>query len=69
MFGEASELISETWVHYANAGRTASVLDWLRRFPSEVLDTDRRLLLVKAWVVALCGREEEMRRVVAQVRP
>ena len=68
MFGEASALITETWVHYANAGRTASVLDWLARFPSEVLDADRRLLLVRAWVVALCGREDEMHRVVAQVR-
>ena len=67
-FGEASRLITETWVHYANAGRTASVLDWLTQFPKAVLDGDRRLLLVKAWVVALRGREDEMRGVVAQVR-
>jgi len=67
-FGEASRLITETWVHYANAGRTASVLDWLMQFPKAVLDGDRRLLLVKAWVVALRGREDEMRGVVAQVR-
>jgi LuxR family maltose regulon positive regulatory protein len=68
MFGEASGLITETWVHYANAGRTASVLDWLTRFPSDVLDADRRLLLVMAWAVALCGREDEMHSVIAQVR-
>ena len=67
-FGEASRLITETWVHYANAGRTASVLDWLTQFPKAVLDGDRRLLLVKAWVVALRGREDEMRGLVAQVR-
>ena len=30
-FAEAGALIAETWVHYANAGRTASVLDWLAR--------------------------------------
>ena len=54
-------LITETWVHYANSGRTASVLDWLTRFPEELLDADRRLLLVKAWVVALRGRADEMR--------
>jgi LuxR family maltose regulon positive regulatory protein len=55
-------------VHYANAGRTTSVLDWLLRFPAEILGADRRLLLVKAWVLALRGREEEMRSTVAQVR-
>ena len=27
-------LIAETWVHYANAGRTASVLEWLRALPA-----------------------------------
>ena len=32
---EAGELIAETWVHYVNAGRTSSVLDWLQRFPAE----------------------------------
>ena len=51
-------LIAESWVHYANSGRTASVLDWLTRFPAELLDADRRLLLVKAWVVALRGRAD-----------
>ena len=55
MFGEAGRLITETWVHYANSGRTASVLEWLTRFPEELLDADRRLLVVKAWVVALRG--------------
>jgi ATP/maltotriose-dependent transcriptional regulator MalT len=68
LFEEAGRLISESWVHYANAGRTASVLDWLARFPAEVLAADRRLLLVKAWVVALLGREEEMHAAAAAVR-
>ena len=30
---EAGQLIAETWVHYANAGRTTSVLDWLSGSP------------------------------------
>jgi LuxR family maltose regulon positive regulatory protein len=68
LFDEAAELIAETWVHYANSGRTASVLDWLTRLPPDVLDGSRRLLLVKAWVVALRGREQEMRAVVARLR-
>ena len=60
-FGEAGQLIAETWVHYVNAGRTSSVLDWLLRFPAELLDADRRLLLVRAWVSALRGDEAGMR--------
>lgn len=63
----ASELITETWVHYANAGRTGSVLEWLADFPEDVLAGDPRLLLVKAWVLALSGREDDMRAVVARV--
>jgi LuxR family transcriptional regulator, maltose regulon positive regulatory protein len=66
-FHEAGELIAETWVHYANAGRTTSVLDWLVRFPEEILDGSARLLLVKAWVLALRGREDDMRAAVARV--
>jgi len=68
LFGEAGQLIAETWVHYANAGRTTSVLDWLTRFPEDVLAADARLLLVKAWLLALRGREDEMRSAVARVR-
>ena len=45
-FGAAGQLIAETWVHYANAGRIASVDDWLSRIPAAVLDGDSRLLLV-----------------------
>ena len=67
-FREAGQLIAEAWVYYANAGRTTSVLDWLVRFPEEILDADSRLLLVKAWVLALRAREDDMRAVVARVR-
>ncbi len=66
-FAEAGQLIEETWVFYANAGRTTSVLDWLARFPPEILDGDRRLLLVRAWVSALLGREGDMRAAVSRV--
>ena len=68
LFEDAGRLITESWVHHANAGRTASVLDWLDRFPADVLAADRRLLLVKAWVVALRGRAEEMHATAAAVR-
>ena len=65
-YREAGQLIAETWVYYANVGRTTSVLDWLLRFPAESLETDARLLLVKAWVSALLGREGDMRAAVAR---
>ena len=64
----AGALIAEAWVHYANAGRTASVLDWLARLPAAVVDADSRLLLVAAWVSALRGREDAMRAAAAKVR-
>ncbi len=67
-FPEAGALIAETWVHYANAGRTSSVLDWMDRFPPHLLAADRRLLLVKAWLSALRGREQEMWEAAARVR-
>jgi LuxR family maltose regulon positive regulatory protein len=67
-FPEAGQLIAETWVHYANAGRTTSVSDWLLRFPDATLDADPRLLVVKAWVAALGGREDDMRSAAARAR-
>ena len=67
-YGEAGELIAETWVHYANAGRTTSVLDWLGRFPDAILDADPQLQVVKAWVAALRAREDEMRAAMARAR-
>ncbi len=67
-FPEAGDLIAETWVHYANAGRTSSVADWLERFPADLLAADARLLTVKAWVSALLAREEDMHAAVAQAR-
>jgi ATP/maltotriose-dependent transcriptional regulator MalT len=67
-FADAGALIAETWVHYANAGRTASVADWLARFPVDIVDADPRLLLVRAWVAALRGDEGGMRAAVEGAR-
>jgi LuxR family transcriptional regulator, maltose regulon positive regulatory protein len=67
-FAEAGQLIAETWVHYVNAGRTSSVLDWLVRFPDAVLEDDARLLVVRAWIAALRGRQDEMRRALDRAR-
>ena len=66
-FEVAETLIAETWVHYVNAGRTASVLDWLNRLPGERLDA--HLLLVAAWTHALRGDEGRMRAALARAEP
>ena len=66
-FAEAGSLIAGTWVHYVNAGRTSSVLDWLLRFPEATLDGDARLLLVLAWISALRGSEADMRAALARL--
>ena len=58
-FAEAGELIEAAWIHYANAARYATVLAWLHRIPDEVLHSSTRLLLVKAWVLSMCGRSDE----------
>jgi LuxR family maltose regulon positive regulatory protein len=65
---EAAALVAAAWVHYVNAGRTSSVLDWLARFPGEVVDAHGTLLLVQAWVSALRGREQDMRRAIGLAR-
>jgi LuxR family maltose regulon positive regulatory protein len=65
---EAGALVAAAWVHYVNAGRTSSVLDWLARFPGEVVDAHGELLLVQAWVSALRGREHDMRRAIGLAR-
>ena len=66
-FDQAGSMIAETWVHYVNAGRTSSVLDWLLRFPQATLGADARLLLVHAWISALRGSEQEMRAALARL--
>jgi LuxR family maltose regulon positive regulatory protein len=64
-FAEAGELIAARWAEYANACRYATVLAWLERFPSHVLDSSAVLLSVKAWVLSLSARREEAARAMA----
>jgi LuxR family transcriptional regulator, maltose regulon positive regulatory protein len=66
-YAEAGQLIARTWVHYVNAGRTSSVLDWLVRFPDDVLAGDARLSLVHAWISALRGDHDDQRRALTRV--
>lgn len=65
-YADASALIAEHWNAYANAGRTASVVDWLELIPEEVLQADAQSLVVRAWAMALVGREADMRGAIAR---
>ena len=58
-FAEAAELIAGEWIHAANAGRSATVVAWLRRLPADLLREDPLLLLVQAWMHSAFGERED----------
>jgi LuxR family maltose regulon positive regulatory protein len=66
-FPEAGELIAASWPRFANAGRYATVLQWLRQFPDEALQRDVPLLLAKVWVLSLSAQQQEAAQVIATV--
>jgi len=62
---EAAELIEASWVSYANTCRYGTVLAWIGQFPEEMVNGNARLLLVKAWMLALSAKQEEAGQVIA----
>jgi LuxR family maltose regulon positive regulatory protein len=64
---DAAELIAASWLSYTNSCRYDTVLEWIRRFPAELLAGDARLLLVEAWVLSLSAKREEAARAIAAV--
>ena len=62
---EAAELIEASWVSYASSCRHDTVLAWIRHLPQEMLSGSVRLLLVKAWMLALSGKRDEAGQVIA----
>jgi len=64
---EASDLIATRWPSAVNAGRFATVIDWVGRLPARQRDNDARVLLAEAWALSLSGRREEARAVIASV--
>jgi LuxR family maltose regulon positive regulatory protein len=64
-YDSASRLLTGNWVAYANSGRIESINDWLGRVPD---GDDQRLLLTRAWVAALRGREGDMRVAASRAR-
>jgi LuxR family transcriptional regulator, maltose regulon positive regulatory protein len=58
-FDEAADMIAGVWFQTLSDGRRITILNWLKRFPPEVVCEDRRLLLVEAWVHAFSGDREK----------
>jgi len=61
-YGLAGLLIARHWRGYVFAGQTATVQRWLTSLPQDVLIHSAPLALVKAWICALGGRNEESAR-------
>jgi len=66
-WAKAAALIEGCWPDFANAGQYQTVLTWLRRFPTDVLDGDVRLQLVEAWISSLCARRAQAAAVLTRI--
>ena len=64
-YAAAAGLVEATWGKYRNNGGYSTVLDWLGRFPDEILAGDIRLLLVEAWVLTWGARRKQAARAIA----
>ena len=64
-YAAAAGLVEATWGQYRNNGGYRTVLDWLGRFPDEILAGDIRLLLVEAWVLSWAARKKQAARAIA----
>jgi len=67
-FTMAALLIGESWNRFAQTSRNSTILAWLQRIPPDVVSSDARFQLTKAWVLALAGRPEESQQAVAAVQ-
>src|SRR5262249_26448036 len=65
---EAIDTVSATWMRALGAGRYTRILAWLDRFPLEASRDEPRLLLAKAWVLALSGRCEQAANAIAALQ-
>jgi len=65
-FIEAADLIESSWIWFYSHYRHATVLEWLRRIPAELVNDNAGLLLVKAWMLLFARRWEESAQVLAE---
>jgi len=55
--GAAAALVQANWMSYVNAGRTATVVGWLRALDSPLRPSDPATVVTAAWMAALAGDE------------
>lgn len=56
---DAARLIAANYLYRIEWGRIATVESWLRRLGDDVVETDGRLAVVKAWTMHFLGRHDE----------
>ena len=55
--GDAAQLVQANWMEFVNAGRTATVVGWLRALGSPSHPGDPATAVTAAWMAALSGDE------------
>ena len=55
----AAQVIGEHYLRWLEMGRTTTLLGWLESMPADVVESDRRLGVVKAWTMHFLGRHDE----------
>jgi LuxR family maltose regulon positive regulatory protein len=64
-YRQAGALIARHWLGYLASGQTKTLERWLGALPENLINTDTAIVLVKAWISALQGREKESERYLA----
>jgi LuxR family maltose regulon positive regulatory protein len=60
-YDEAATLIQANWIRFFDAGRSATVLDWLHDLRGTPADTGPAVTVTAAWIAAVTGDQGEMR--------
>jgi LuxR family maltose regulon positive regulatory protein len=59
---EAAALVQKNWVTFFDAGRTSTIDTWLRAFRGTAADDSAPAVVTAAWLAALTGDRQELRR-------
>jgi LuxR family transcriptional regulator, maltose regulon positive regulatory protein len=64
-YRRAGVLIARHWLDFAATGQTATLERWLDALPKNLVKTEDALILVKAWISVLHGRQAECEQFLA----
>ena len=64
-FAQAGLLVSRHWFGYALSGQRAALERWLAALPEDLTNGEAALALVRAWISALQGRQEQSEHFLA----